>query len=296
MTDHDFFAAMAVGIPPITPPVTPAPLPAESNSELGSSFCLAPLANSFECRVGFKPQAVRQFARGNNEPQTIRDGGSKVFLPFFLTIFPFMRTYLICVNSERRCQGFTCAQKPSESHPSGRRNCVETRKHLLQYLPRQLPGSVVDLPSEVTAPHKEVFDIVPSKHPGQPSQRGTHDFQLCAAIRKNNLPFAFTVIGCLFSAFADIALLRFLSSACQQVCLTSKPEDRSSRHSRNQYGQPRQDSGKYCNNNCPGIPVNYTCRPQRPALIEAKPPIHFLIPLWTRRHSAMPWRTESCHG
>mgnify|MGYP000942269406 CR=1 FL=1 len=25
MTDHDFFAAMAVGIPPITPPAGPAP-------------------------------------------------------------------------------------------------------------------------------------------------------------------------------------------------------------------------------------------------------------------------------
>lgn len=26
MTDHDFFAAMAVGIPPITPPAAPAPI------------------------------------------------------------------------------------------------------------------------------------------------------------------------------------------------------------------------------------------------------------------------------
>ncbi|MDT3457391.1 hypothetical protein ROV96_19360 [Stenotrophomonas pavanii] len=26
MTDHDFFAAMAVGIPPIKPPVPPAPV------------------------------------------------------------------------------------------------------------------------------------------------------------------------------------------------------------------------------------------------------------------------------
>lgn len=33
MTDHDFFAAMAVGIPPITPPVSPAPAPAEPPSE-----------------------------------------------------------------------------------------------------------------------------------------------------------------------------------------------------------------------------------------------------------------------
>lgn len=33
MTDHDFFAAMAVGIPPITPPVSPAPSPAEPTSE-----------------------------------------------------------------------------------------------------------------------------------------------------------------------------------------------------------------------------------------------------------------------
>lgn len=28
MTDPDFFAAMTVGIPPITPPVGPAPAPA----------------------------------------------------------------------------------------------------------------------------------------------------------------------------------------------------------------------------------------------------------------------------
>lgn len=28
MTDPDFFAAMAVGIPPITPPAGPAPAPA----------------------------------------------------------------------------------------------------------------------------------------------------------------------------------------------------------------------------------------------------------------------------
>ncbi len=33
MTDHDFFAAMAVGIPPITPPVSPAPAPAEPTAE-----------------------------------------------------------------------------------------------------------------------------------------------------------------------------------------------------------------------------------------------------------------------
>ncbi len=33
MTDHDFFAAMAVGIPPITPPVSPAPASAEPTSE-----------------------------------------------------------------------------------------------------------------------------------------------------------------------------------------------------------------------------------------------------------------------
>ncbi len=33
MTDHEFFAAMAVGIPPITPPVSPAPSPAEPTSE-----------------------------------------------------------------------------------------------------------------------------------------------------------------------------------------------------------------------------------------------------------------------
>jgi len=33
MTDHDFFAAMAVGIPPITPPVGPAPTPAEHTTE-----------------------------------------------------------------------------------------------------------------------------------------------------------------------------------------------------------------------------------------------------------------------
>ncbi len=33
MTDHDFFAAMAVGIPPITPPVSPAPSPAEPTTE-----------------------------------------------------------------------------------------------------------------------------------------------------------------------------------------------------------------------------------------------------------------------
>ncbi len=33
MTDHDFFAAMAVGIPPITPPVGPAPAPVEPAAE-----------------------------------------------------------------------------------------------------------------------------------------------------------------------------------------------------------------------------------------------------------------------
>ncbi|KZC91246.1 hypothetical protein AR273_17660 [Stenotrophomonas maltophilia] len=32
-TQPDFFAAMAVGIPPITPPVSPAPAPAEPTSE-----------------------------------------------------------------------------------------------------------------------------------------------------------------------------------------------------------------------------------------------------------------------
>ncbi len=33
MTDHDFFAAMAVGIPPITPPAGPAPAPAEPTTK-----------------------------------------------------------------------------------------------------------------------------------------------------------------------------------------------------------------------------------------------------------------------
>lgn len=32
MTDHGFFAAMAVGIPPIPPPVGPVPAPAEPTS------------------------------------------------------------------------------------------------------------------------------------------------------------------------------------------------------------------------------------------------------------------------
>ncbi len=35
MTDHDFFAAMAVGIPPIAPPIgpVPVPVPAEPTAE-----------------------------------------------------------------------------------------------------------------------------------------------------------------------------------------------------------------------------------------------------------------------
>ncbi len=33
MTDHEFFAAMAVGIPPITQPVGPAPAQAEPTTE-----------------------------------------------------------------------------------------------------------------------------------------------------------------------------------------------------------------------------------------------------------------------
>lgn len=33
MTDHDFFAAMAVGIPPISPPVGPAPALTEPTTE-----------------------------------------------------------------------------------------------------------------------------------------------------------------------------------------------------------------------------------------------------------------------
>jgi hypothetical protein len=33
MTDHDFFAAMAVGIPPITPPAGPVTAPAEPTTE-----------------------------------------------------------------------------------------------------------------------------------------------------------------------------------------------------------------------------------------------------------------------
>lgn len=33
MTDHDFFAATAVGIPTITPPVGPAPSPVEPATE-----------------------------------------------------------------------------------------------------------------------------------------------------------------------------------------------------------------------------------------------------------------------
>lgn len=33
MTDNDLFAAMAVGIPPITPPVGPAPAPSEPTTK-----------------------------------------------------------------------------------------------------------------------------------------------------------------------------------------------------------------------------------------------------------------------
>ncbi|WP_258012859.1 hypothetical protein [Stenotrophomonas maltophilia] len=40
MTDHDFFAAMAVGIPPITPPAGPAPAPAEPTAEPETEQCV----------------------------------------------------------------------------------------------------------------------------------------------------------------------------------------------------------------------------------------------------------------
>lgn len=40
MTDHDFFAAMAVGIPPITSPAGPAPAPAETTAESETEQCV----------------------------------------------------------------------------------------------------------------------------------------------------------------------------------------------------------------------------------------------------------------
>ncbi|EMT5435611.1 TPA: hypothetical protein UM365_000186 [Stenotrophomonas maltophilia] len=58
----------------------------------------------------------------------------------------------------------------------------------------------------------------------------------------------------------------------------------------------RQKRGKERPNCRPCIPVNQTFTAEPPALTDAIQHTHSLIPLWIRRHSATPWRVESCHG
>ncbi|SQG10314.1 Uncharacterised protein [Stenotrophomonas maltophilia] len=78
--------------------------------------------------------------------------------------------------------------------------------------------------------------------------------------------------------------------APKAVCLAAEPK-------RSDAEKHRRKDGKRRDNNRPAVPPDDTAvDPQARARAKAFPPAHSLIPLWTRRHSAMPWRTESCHG
>lgn len=58
----------------------------------------------------------------------------------------------------------------------------------------------------------------------------------------------------------------------------------------------RQKRGKERSDCRPCLPINETFTPEPPALTDAIQHAHALIPLWTRRHSAMPWRAGNCNG
>lgn len=92
-------------------------------------------------------------------------------------------------------------------------------------------------------------------------------------------------------------------AACLIRCDSELPdcESRSRRdsdsnpgHGQCRYGDPGRASAK---DRCPSVPPhNAIALTRRRTRAETIPPAHSLIPLWTRRHSATPWRVENCHG
>ncbi len=58
----------------------------------------------------------------------------------------------------------------------------------------------------------------------------------------------------------------------------------------------RGENTKHRPNTRPCIPVNCAGATEVPALADAIQNAHSVIPLWTRRHSATPWRVENYHG
>lgn len=76
----------------------------------------------------------------------------------------------------------------------------------------------------------------------------------------------------------------------EAVCLTAQPKRSDAQEHRRHNCENRDD-------NCPCVPPGYAAvLAWRPACTDSIPPAHSVIPLWTGRHSAMPWRAGNCYG
>jgi len=93
-------------------------------------------------------------------------------------------------------------------------------------------------------------------------------------------------------------------SICLLVCLKSSNFNCSGAGAVSGLAQPVRDetqnrrghngSDPCCNRPC--LPFRNARLPQPPTLAQRVNHAHSKIPLWIRRHSATPWRVESCHG
>lgn len=335
MTDHDFFAAMAVVIPTITPLISAAPAPDGTVQDTRAMhptalpvYCPTPVLSLSEIMGRIGPlmgsgiatilrrgqwllihrvhcdnrlvEAVRRSTVRSNEliEQAIV-GGSQPLLTCLLFELKFVfagalpfRNFVGAHSDE-----VAASQERSKSQSGVFRDQMKAAQASFKPIsckPRtsfNKEASCFCALNKLVQPRVRQLQRIANRSTGrgQLLQFSKKEAQQNSLFSKT-LGFDFACVqGSLPSSLR-------MCSQCQIVCLPAQPIDRNCRGSSDQDTKPSDRNRNDSDGQCPCIPVNSTFWPHGPALIEAKPPIHLLIPLWTRRHSAMPWRAESCHG
>lgn len=136
------------------------------------------------------------------------------------------------------------------------------------------------------------------------SYRGVNRTQFCRDVGEHHHRLPFSVCCLLIGQNPSLEPHLFGTAFRETVGLLPELPDGDARHDRCQYPPERDNKGSesddqrhnsHCNR--PTFPPNDAVRlAKRRASAKPIPPAHSLIPLWTGRHSAMPWRAESCHG
>gem|GEM_PF-6690881 len=255
------------------------------------------LANARKRVTRFTPKRICQCVRDPQETQSIPEGSSQVVLPALCVALPVCRALFVGMNLKCGRQGLRRTQYSREPHSGVRGDRVKSRKHLFQTGPRQISRLVADLLTSRTTSHEQFFCTIEVEHSNQTCQCGSERLQLSAAVSKDYFRLARSLFQRFSALLSDRTLLKFLCSHRQRISLPAKPEDGNRGRRSYDYRNPREQRSRHANQQSPSIPVNNAGFAHRPALIEAKPPIHSLIPLWTGGHSATPMqREEIAHG